>query len=112
MDGNEILEKLKGKESRDNRQLLDEAADTIRRLMSENITLKKRILARYRKANSRERGCWIASEYSCGDLVYECSICHEPWTLNGGTPIDNLMFFCPHCGARMDMEVKVCGNDL
>lgn len=106
MCGNEILEKLKEKESRDNRQLLDEAADTIRKLMSENITLKKRILARYRKANSRERGRWVESEYSCGDLVYECSVCHEPWTLIDGTPFDNNMLFCPHCGAKMDMEEK------
>lgn len=106
MNSYETLEKLTKKESRDNRQLLDEAADTIRRLMSENIALKKRLL-QFRRANGRERGRWIESEYSCGDLVYECSVCHEPWTLTDGTPADNLMYFCPHCGARMDMEVKI-----
>ena len=33
---------------------------------------------------------------------YCCSACGNPWIIIDGTPQDNDMNFCPHCGAKMD----------
>ena len=32
---------------------------------------------------------------------YSCSVCGNPWIIIDGTPQDNEMYFCPHCGAKM-----------
>ena len=49
-------------------------------------------------------GKWKDEADYDGDSMYVCSECGETWTLIDGTPIDNNMYYCPHCGARMDGE--------
>ncbi|MBQ2176831.1 MAG: hypothetical protein II453_17875 [Alphaproteobacteria bacterium] len=46
-------------------------------------------------------GHWIASEDYDGDVYYTCSVCEEPWVTIEGTPQENRMRYCPHCGAKM-----------
>ena len=53
---------------------------------------------------TRQMGEWIEHEEFYGDVYYECSVCHEPWTTIEGTPWDNGMNFCPNCGADMRGE--------
>lgn len=45
-------------------------------------------------------GDWIESDHGS----YICSVCGEDWVLNDGTPLENNMRYCPHCGARMGGE--------
>ena len=52
----------------------------------------------------RKKGKWIEQEDSWDGVYYECSACGEPWTTIDGTPWDNGMNFCPHCGAEMLTE--------
>lgn len=33
---------------------------------------------------------------------YSCSVCGAEWVTIEGTPKENDMDFCPHCGAKMD----------
>lgn len=48
------------------------------------------------------QGEWIEhTERITLDTYYECSNCKEPWTTIEGTPMQNLMNFCPNCGAKM-----------
>lgn len=47
-------------------------------------------------------GEWKETPYTDYDDTWECSVCGEPWTLIEGTPQDNLMNYCPKCGAKMD----------
>lgn len=47
-------------------------------------------------------GRWKEESDYDGDSIYVCSECGETWTLIDGTPQDNNMRYCPHCGARMD----------
>ena len=54
----------------------------------------------------RKKGKWIEQEDSWDGVYYECSACGEPWTTIDGTPWDNGMNFCPHCGAEMLTEDK------
>ena len=50
----------------------------------------------------RPKGVWVQKNYYDTDWnVYECNQCGEPWQLEAGTPKDNNMNYCPHCGADM-----------
>ena len=49
---------------------------------------------------SRPTGEWIECE-EWNEIYYECSVCKEPWCTLDGTPVDNLMNYCPVCGAKM-----------
>ena len=44
-------------------------------------------------------GYWIEQ---CEESLYSCSACSTEWVTIEGTPKENDMDFCPHCGARMD----------
>ena len=54
------------------------------------------------KEQQQKKGHWIEQEGFDGDSYYDCSVCGESWVLIDGTPKDNGMIYCPHCGARMD----------
>ena len=54
--------------------------------------------------DGRFSGRWIADTngaYTDNEDTWECSVCHEPFTLICGTPKDNLYNYCPKCGARL-----------
>ena len=36
--------------------------------------------------------------------TWSCSVCGEPWMLISGTPRSNGMNYCPHCGAKMEVQ--------
>ena len=55
------------------------------------------------KAQEPKRGRWMECEDGWGDTHYQCSECGLEWILNDGTPEENNMNYCPHCGA-MDGE--------
>lgn len=44
-------------------------------------------------------GRWIEE---CEESLYSCSACGTEWVTIEGTPKENDMDFCPHCGAKMD----------
>ena len=48
-------------------------------------------------------GRWIEQE-QCEESLYSCSACGAEWITIEGTPKENGMDFCPHCGAKMDEE--------
>ena len=37
-------------------------------------------------------------------FYYDCSACGESWTTIEGTPWNNDMNYCPHCGAKMEAD--------
>ena len=47
-------------------------------------------------------GHWVEHEDYNLDTYYDCSVCGESWTTIEGTPWQNGMNYCPHCGAKMD----------
>ena len=46
-------------------------------------------------------GYWIEQ---CQESLYSCSACGTEWITIEGTPKENGMDFCPHCGAKMDLK--------
>lgn len=57
------------------------------------------------KAEQPKHGHWIDND-DPDDNYFTCSVCGDLWILNDGTPEDNQMNYCPHCGARMDGEYE------
>lgn len=55
-------------------------------------------------AVEQKQGHWIANDDYDGDVYYTCSRCEEPWVTIEGTPQENRMNYCPHCGAKMGGE--------
>ena len=59
-----------------------------------------------KKDFERPKGHWIEHTDYVGDTYYDCSNCKEPWTTIEGTPWQNMMNFCPNCGAKMQEGEK------
>lgn len=56
--------------------------------------------------NERPHGKWVEHLDYVGDTYYTCSHCGEDWTTIEGDPMDNLMNYCPMCGADMREDGK------
>lgn len=54
--------------------------------------------------SDKPSGKWIERDDGWGGNYYDCSVCGESWTTIDGTPFDNGMKYCPHCGAKMIEE--------
>ena len=57
-----------------------------------------------KEQEDRKHGHWIEDDsetYTPNHDTWECSECHEPFTLNEGTPEENKFYFCPRCGSDM-----------
>lgn len=52
----------------------------------------------------RPVGRWEYKPDIYDDNTYECSECGGAWTIIDGTPTDNNMLYCPHCGAGMEVQ--------
>lgn len=64
---------------------------------------RKAVIPLYEVAPIRH-GRWLYKPEMYDESTWECSECGEPYTLIDGAPVDNLYFYCPNCGARMDGE--------
>lgn len=53
------------------------------------------------EAEPVRRGEWNQVD-ECDDTYYSCTACGEEWITIDGTPAENNMNYCPHCGAKMD----------
>ena len=54
------------------------------------------------KEQDAKTGKWIEQDGYDGDVYYDCSACSESWVMIDGTPQENGMLYCPHCGAKME----------
>lgn len=126
MSASEAMQKIKDYEERqekwkeDNSTATDGYAETIfgkmrnatpeeRRAVQEgieNISVNTGVNF-YDDLQEQQTGEWISDEheaYTENHDTWECSVCHEPFTLTEGTPRDNRYNFCPNCGAKMKGE--------
>lgn len=56
-------------------------------------------------------GRWEEVDDVWVDVHYRCSACDYEWFLEDGTPAENWMNYCPHCGAKMDGERREYGEN-
>ena len=53
--------------------------------------------------DSRKHGEWTTIEDDWNEeTIYQCSVCKEEFVTIDGTPPENLLNYCTHCGAKMD----------
>lgn len=45
---------------------------------------------------------WEEKQDMNGDTYYHCTNCKEDFVFVEGTPKDNLYYYCPNCGYKMD----------
>ena len=72
-----------------------------RRLVQKVATIDQYVIAHGIEYVEPKKGKWIEHEDYCGDTYYTCSVCGEDWITIEGTPTNNMMNFCPNCGADM-----------
>lgn len=52
------------------------------------------------------RGRWIEIEEADGGIHCTCSVCNNDLVCIEGTPKENNIYYCPYCGAKMDLDSK------
>jgi len=62
------------------------------------------------KEQEAKAGKWIEQEDYNLDTYYDCSMCGNSWSTVEGTPWENGMNYCPHCGARMESIIYADGE--
>ena len=56
----------------------------------------------YESLEKREECEWTCIDDDIG--IWECNKCEAQWSLNGGTPQESEMRYCPECGRRLKPE--------
>ena len=51
-----------------------------------------------------KHGWWEEIEDFDGESHWRCSVCKEEWWFEVGGPVENRIKYCPHCGAKLDLE--------
>lgn len=60
-----------------------------------------------RVPSAEKTGKWIEQDDEYNDTIYQCSVCGEEFVTIEGTPADNLWYYCPNCGARMEAKNEI-----
>ena len=62
----------------------------------------KRVLKENEEKNKiKEQKECTFREYGAEEGLWYCSNCHDEWLFYEGTPEDNNLKYCPHCGAKV-----------
>ena len=83
---------LKCKGSEEYKIALEHILSDYKRVLKENEELNKKIKEQ-KECTFREDGT--------EECLWYCSNCHDEWLLYEGTPEENNLKYCPHCGAKV-----------
>ena len=62
----------------------------------------KRVLKEIEEKNKiKEQKECTFREYGAEEGLWYCSNCHDEWLFYEGTPEENNLKYCPHCGAKV-----------
>ena len=67
-------------------------AECLRRVLKENEELNKKI--------KEQKECAFRED-GTEECLWHCSNCHDEWLFYEGTPEENNLKYCPHCGAKV-----------
>ncbi len=88
------------------RPKLDQAIEHIlsdyKRVLKENEELNKKI--------KEQKECAFRED-GTEECLWCCSNCHDEWLFYEGTPEENNLKYCPHCGARIREIIKLEEED-
>ena len=76
----------------------------------------KRVLKENEELNSVKKEC-VFREDGTEECLWHCSNCHDEWLFYEGTPEENNLKYCPHCGAKvikyesyMETEIEIANK--
>ena len=76
----------------------DEENNAIEHILSDY----KRVLKENEEKNKiKEQKECTFREYGAEEGLWYCSNCHDEWLFYEGTPEENNLKYCPHCGAKV-----------
>lgn len=86
-------------------KIFESIADAFETGWNEALSCVNMLPPAYERKNAEpvRHGKWIEQE-DWGDTYYDCSVCGESFVLLEGTPRENLYYYCPNCGAKMDKD--------
>lgn len=73
-----------------------------KRVLKENEELNKKI--------KEQKECAFRED-GTEECLWYCSNCHDEWLFYEGTPEENNLKYCPHCGARIREIIKLEEED-
>lgn len=72
------------------------------RILEHILSDYKRVLKENEEKNKiREQKECTFREYGAEEGLWYCSNCHDEWLFYEGTPEENNLKYCPHCGAKV-----------
>ncbi len=80
----------------------DEILSDYKRVLKENEELNKKI--------KEQKECAFREDRT-EECLWYCSNCHDEWLFYEGTPEENNLKYCPHCGARIREIIKLEEED-
>ena len=80
----------------------DEILSDYKRVLKENEELNKKI--------KEQKECAFRED-GTEECLWYCSSCHDEWLFYEGTPEENNLKYCPHCGARIREIIKLEEED-
>ena len=77
---------------KDIQQALEHILPDYKRVLKENEELNKKI--------KEQKECAFRED-GTEECLWYCSNCHDEWLFYEGTPEENNLKYCPHCGAKV-----------
>lgn len=87
---------------KDIQQALEHILSDYKRVLKENEELNKKI--------KEQKECAFRED-GTEECLWCCSNCHDEWLFYEGTPEENNLKYCPHCGARIREIIKLEEED-
>lgn len=86
------------------------------RMLEHILSDYKRVLKENEELNSVKKEC-VFREDGTEECLWHCSNCHDEWLFYEGTPEENNLKYCPHCGAKvikyesyMETEIEIANK--
>lgn len=83
-------------------RMLEHILSDYKRVLKENEELNKKI--------KEQKECAFRED-GTEECLWCCSNCHDEWLFYEGTPEENNLKYCPHCGARIREIIKLEEED-
>ena len=83
-------------------QAIEHILSDYKRVLKENEELNKKI--------KEQKECAFRED-GTEECLWCCSNCHDEWLFYEGTPEENNLKYCPHCGARIREIIKLEEED-
>lgn len=83
-------------------RMLEHILSDYKRVLKENEELNKKI--------KEQKECAFRED-GTEECLWYCSNCHDEWLFYEGTPEENNLKYCPHCGARIREIIKLEEED-